>query len=82
MDIENLIDNIAAGEYAAAGETFNQLLATKMNDALNQEKIGLASAMFNGEDPEDEDYELEDEDFDLDEDEYEEDEDYELEDED
>lgn len=65
MSIEDLIDNIAAGEYATASATFQDVLAGKVNDALEAHKASIASAMFGdtvGED-EDDDIDIEDEDL-------------------
>jgi hypothetical protein len=88
MDIEDLINNVANQDFANAGPTFAEIMRSKMDDALEQEKVAVAGQIFNGvEDvePDEEDIEaaideLEDEDdedqlemdFDEDEDEDEE----------
>lgn len=45
--IEDLINNAMAGDYNAAGNVFNNLMASKTQDALDQEKIAVASQIFN-----------------------------------
>ncbi len=56
MSIEDLIDQIYNQDFANAGPTFNELLQQKLTDALDQEKINVASQMFgDGDDEELED---------------------------
>jgi hypothetical protein len=58
--IGDFIDSIAAGDFNQSEKLFNDLLADKMNDALESEKIAVADTIFNGVEPED-DIELSDE---------------------
>lgn len=66
-DIEDLINNIQAGDYAKATPQINDILGTKVYDALEQEKVAIAQAMWSPEDDfeeetyEDEDMEVSDE---------------------
>lgn len=61
QDIMTMIDFTAASEYTKATEIFNNMLMHRVDDALEQQKIGLADRTFNGA-SEDEDEQLE---FDL-----------------
>lgn len=63
-EIENMIDMIAQSNYEKATDIFQSALASRVNDALEQEKVSIASSMWD----ENED-QLE---MDLDEEEYEE----------
>lgn len=45
--IETMIDNIMNSEFNTAGDIFNDLLNTKVQDAVDQEKIALAGQIFN-----------------------------------
>jgi len=47
-ELNNFIDAIVDQDFAKAAPTFHEILAAKMNDALNQEKINVANQMFNG----------------------------------
>ena len=49
MSIEDLIDNITGQEYAKAEPMFHELLQSKVNDALEAEKVKVAGQIFNGE---------------------------------
>lgn len=82
MDIEDLINNVANQDFANAGPTFAEIMRSKIDDALEQEKVAVAGQIFNDEEdiePDEEDIEaaideLDDEDqlemdFDEDEDE-------------
>jgi ribosomal protein L12E/L44/L45/RPP1/RPP2 len=78
MDIATLIQNAADGDNVGASTIFDELMATKVNDALEAEKVKMADVVFNGatdEDPEIEDEDLEDDKSESDEEEDEEDED-------
>lgn len=46
-DIENFIDAVMNQDFTNAGPMFNDLLGDKLNDALEQEKIAVASSIFN-----------------------------------
>ncbi len=60
VDITDLINNVTDQDFANAGPTFAEIMKSKMDDALEQEKISLADQIFNGVDPEEEE-ELEEE---------------------
>ena len=60
-ETEDLVDAMYTQNYTAATEIFNDMISQKMNDALEQEKVSVASQIFNGEEPEDDDYDLGDE---------------------
>jgi hypothetical protein len=49
MDIQNFINNIAAGENAEAKDTLDGILSAKAFDALQAHKKDLATTMFGGE---------------------------------
>jgi hypothetical protein len=63
INIEELIDAIAAKNYNQAKNHFESILGDKMHDALEQEKISVADKIFNGveEDEEQLEFDLEDE---------------------
>lgn len=58
QDIMTMIDFTADGDYTKATEIFNNMLMHRVDDALEQQKIGLADRTFNGA-SEDEDEQLE-----------------------
>ena len=82
--IEDLINSTIDKEYNTANDTFHDIMKNKMADALEQQKISIASAVFDDGDVEEEDIDdeyFEDEELDAiefeddeDEEEYEEDE--------
>jgi len=53
-DLQAMIDAAYEKDYNAANGIFNELIASRTNDALEAEKISMADAMFNGEDAADE----------------------------
>ena len=56
MSLEDLIDNIETQNFAKANGVFDDLMKSKMADALDAEQVRLANTVFNGDDPdEDED---------------------------
>ena len=57
MQIEDLINNVANQDFSKAGPLFKDILQGKLDDALEQEKIAVASTMFNGDDDVDPDEE-------------------------
>ena len=62
----DLIDDILKGNFNSAEKVLHQTLAQKQNDVLDQEKIKMASQVFNGVQPEDdEEVELSDEEIDA-----------------
>ena len=46
-NIEDLINNVANQDFANAGPTFAEIMNSKMGDALEQEKVAVASQSFN-----------------------------------
>ncbi len=54
QDIMTMIDFTAASEYNKATEIFNDMLLHRVDDALEQKKIGMANKTFNGFDDEEE----------------------------
>lgn len=46
-DIAALVDAIHAQDFNAAGKTFDELVADKLEDALEQEKVAVAGDVFN-----------------------------------
>lgn len=68
MSIEDLLDNLSAGELQKANDVFNELLSDKLNSALDQERIAVAGSIFNDEQQAEEDteeFEFDDEDLDV-----------------
>ena len=74
-DIEHLIDRISTQDFSNANPIFQEIMATKIQDALDTEKIKVAGAMLGDDedieisDKDLEDIDLEDEDYDTDTDE-------------
>ena len=78
MSLEDLIDNIGTQNFAKANGVFDDLMKSKMADALDAEQVRLANAIYNDEDLDGEDLdgeEWDDEDDESDEDDDESDED-------
>jgi hypothetical protein len=48
MDISQFIDNVVAGNAAAARENLNDLLSTKAFEAIDGQKKELATNLFGG----------------------------------
>ena len=48
MDISQFIDNVVAGNAAAAKENLNDILSAKAFEAIDDQKKGLASQLFGG----------------------------------
>tara|TARA_Y100000022_G_C13150227_1_gene329101 strand:- start:119 stop:388 length:270 start_codon:yes stop_codon:yes gene_type:complete len=62
MSIEDLIDDITNQNFAKAEPHFHTILQSKVNDALEAEKVKVAGHIFNGEEEEQLELDLEDED--------------------
>ena len=63
MSIEDLIDDITNQNFAKAEPHFHTILQSKVNDALEAEKVKVAGHIFNGEEEEEQlELDLEDED--------------------
>lgn len=65
-NIEDLINNVTSQDFSKSGPLFKDIMSDKMSDALEAEKIAVASAMM-GQENSDDDIEDED-DFEIDED--------------
>lgn len=77
--ILDLINNIDQNDYVTAQSSFQDILASKLQDKLEQERVKVASIMFNSDDESDEcddeelnnsfdelDTEIENDDFEID----------------
>jgi len=54
MDIQDIINNIAAGDNVAAKESIEDVLSAKTFDALQSRKQEIASTLFGGQEQEQE----------------------------
>ena len=54
MELQDIINNIAAGDSAAAKEGIENVLSAKAFDALQGRKQEIASTLFGGKDQSDE----------------------------
>tara|TARA_A100001035_G_scaffold238605_1_gene203313 strand:- start:2 stop:307 length:306 start_codon:yes stop_codon:yes gene_type:complete len=65
--LNDLVQHALAQDFNKANKIFGDLMGTKIQDALDQEKIKLADQIYNGaeldDDPEEEEMDLEDEDI-------------------
>ena len=55
--IEDFINAVTAKDYVAASKDFEDMMMSKVDDALGQEKINIASQVFNDEEPAEEESE-------------------------
>jgi hypothetical protein len=53
--ISKMVDYITQSEYTKANDVFNELLAQRVSDSLEQEKIAVAQAIYSDEDESEED---------------------------
>jgi hypothetical protein len=67
--IEDLVQAAMDKNYATANEIFSDMMSVKVSDALDQEKVGIAGQIFNGDIPEEDDIDIDDDDLELDDDE-------------
>jgi hypothetical protein len=60
MEIEDLINSVVDQDFSKAAPTFAEIMQSKMDDALEQEKIAQADQVFNGvtDEPSEEDEDL------------------------
>ena len=58
--LSNMIDYITQSEFQKANDIFNDVLGQRVSDALDQEKVAVAQAMYSAEEESDE-YEMSDE---------------------
>ncbi len=47
MAIEDIINHVVKQDFSKAAPTFAEIMATKVDDALEQEKIAVAGEVFN-----------------------------------
>ena len=67
--LSNMIDYITQSEFNKANEIFNDLLAQRVSDSLDQKKVAVAQAMYASEEDEDlgdEATEVDEDDIDMD----------------
>jgi len=60
MSIEDLIDDITRQNFAKAEPHFHTILQSKVDDALEAEKVKVAGHIFNGEEEEQLELDLDD----------------------
>lgn len=58
--IEDLVQAALDQNFNKANEVFNDVLGQKVSDALDQEKIAVANAIYNGGETDEEEVELDD----------------------
>jgi len=72
-DIEDMINNITNQDFSKSKTYFDAVMADKVSDSLEQEKIRMANKIFNlGKEEEEQDDDVEDEDDDFSDEEYDE----------
>lgn len=57
LNLDNFVDAIQATNYNQAGDLFNDMLGSKLQDAMDAEKVSVAADIFNNND---EDIDIED----------------------
>jgi hypothetical protein len=65
INLDNFVDAIQATNYNQAGDLFNDMLGSKLQDAMEAEKVSVAADIFNNND---EDIDIEDLELDLEDD--------------
>lgn len=75
MSVEDLVNHITDQNFSKAEVSLNDILADKMNAALEQEKVAVANQIYNGVEQDEEQLEMDLDDEDLDEEETSEEED-------
>ena len=63
--MQTFVDDILTKNFSGAQTTFNDMLGTKLSDALDAEKVALAQQVYNGEEPDEDQLELDLEDDDA-----------------
>lgn len=71
-DIEDMINNITNQDFSKSKTYFDAVMADKVSDSLEQEKIRMANKIFNLGKEEEQDDDVEDEDDDFSDEEYDE----------
>ena len=79
--ISRMVDYITHSEYTKANDIMNQIMAQRVSNALDQEKIAVAQSIYSGEDGDEDEDEYTDEELEAALEDDDEDEDYEEEDE-
>ena len=64
--IEDLLTAIETQNYTAAEDQFNNLIGDRLQDTLDQAKVRIAGAIFNGEEAEESEEEVGDDEVDYD----------------
>lgn len=63
-EIQDLVQAALDQNYNKANEVFSDLMGAKVSDVLDQQKIAMADQIFNGIEPEDDDYQASEDDVD------------------
>lgn len=79
--ISRMVDYITHSEYTKANDIMNQIMAQRVSNALDQEKIAVAQSIYSGEDGDEDEDEYTDEELEAALEDDDDDEDYEEEDE-
>ena len=61
-EIQDLVQAALDQNFNKANEVFSDLMGAKVSDVLDQQKIAMADQIFNGAEPEEDDYEVSDDD--------------------
>jgi hypothetical protein len=62
--VRDMIQHALDQDFNKANEVFGEVMSVKMDDLLDQEKVALAAQVYNGVEPEDDDYDVGDDDVD------------------
>jgi hypothetical protein len=57
LNLSNFVDAIQASNFNNASDLFNDMLSSKVDDAIEAEKVSVANNMFNGGEPSEEEVE-------------------------
>lgn len=60
METKDFVDNLVAGNAAAAKEALNDMLSARAFEALEARKVELAKTIYNGKEEEQEEPEVQD----------------------
>ena len=61
-EIQDLVQAALDQNFNKANEVFSDLMGAKVSDVLDQQKIAMADQIFNGAEPEEDDYEASEDD--------------------
>ena len=56
--MQTFVDDILTKNFAGAQTTFNDMLGTKLSDALDAEKVSMAQQVYNGAEPDEDQLEM------------------------